>query len=65
MVQAVEVVIEDNFKKLIQLPDKVRIQIYTVFQVYNMFETYKMMKWLDSLTNRWIVKKRELGFILY
>ena len=54
-------VIEDNFKKLIQLPDKVRIQIYTVFQVYNMFETYKMMKWLDSLRIDGLLK-REVGF---
>ena len=41
--------IESNFKKLIELPDKVRIQIYSVFQVYNIFETYKLMKWVDSL----------------
>jgi len=54
-------VIEDNFKKLIQLPTKVRIQIYTVFQVYNMFETYKMMKWLDSLRIDGLLK-REVGF---
>ena len=42
--------IETNFKRLIELPDKVRIQIYNVFQIYNMFETYKLMKWLDSLS---------------
>lgn len=49
--------IETNFKKLIELPDKVRIQIYNVFQVYNMFETYKIMKWLDRLD-----LKREVAF---
>ena len=49
--------IEINFKKLIELPDKVRIQIYNVFQVYNMFETYKIMKWLDRLD-----LKREVAF---
>jgi MoaA/NifB/PqqE/SkfB family radical SAM enzyme/glutaredoxin-related protein len=54
-------VIEDNFKKLIQLPDKVRIQIYTVFQIYNMFETYKMMKWLDSLRLDGLLN-RKVGF---
>jgi MoaA/NifB/PqqE/SkfB family radical SAM enzyme len=42
--------IETNFKRLVELPDKVRIQIYNVFQIYNMFETYKLMKWLDSLS---------------
>tara|TARA_A100001201_G_scaffold31234_4_gene33781 strand:- start:392 stop:1360 length:969 start_codon:yes stop_codon:yes gene_type:complete len=41
--------IERNFKKLIELPEKVRIQIYNVFQVYNIFDTHKVMKWLDSL----------------
>ena len=54
-------IIEHNFKKLIQLPSKVRIQIYTVFQIYNMFETYKMMKWLDSLRIDGVLK-REVGF---
>ena len=41
--------IERNFKKLIELPDKVRIQIYNVFQAYNIFDTWKIMKWLDRL----------------
>ena len=53
--------VSDNFKKLIQLPDKVRIQVYNVFQIYNMFETYKLMKWMDSLSTRGVLK-RNVGF---
>ena len=34
---------------MIELPEKVRVQIYTVFQIYNIFETYKLMRWLESL----------------
>ena len=41
--------INKNFRKLIELPEKVRVQIYTVFQIYNIFETYKLMRWLESL----------------
>jgi len=54
-------VVSENFKKLIQLPNKIRIQIYTVFQIYNMFETYKLMKWLDSLRMDRLLN-REIGF---
>lgn len=53
--------VSDNFKKLIQLPDKVRIQVYNVFQIYNMFETYKLMKWMDSLSTSGVLK-RNVGF---
>ena len=53
--------VSDNFKKLIQLPDKVRIQVYNVFQIYNMFETYKLMKWMDSLSSSGVLK-RNVGF---
>ena len=53
--------VSDNFKKLIKLPDKVRIQVYNVFQIYNMFETYKLMKWMDSLSTRGVLK-RNVGF---
>ena len=41
--------IDKNFRKLIELPEKVRVQIYNVFQIYNIFETYKLMRWLESL----------------
>ena len=53
--------VSDNFKKLIQLPNKVRIQVYNVFQIYNMFETYKLMKWMDSLSTSGVLK-RNVGF---
>ena len=53
--------VSDNFKKLIQLPDKVRIQVYNVFQIYNMFESYKLMKWMDSLSTSGVLK-RNVGF---
>ena len=53
--------VSDNFKKLIQIPDKVRIQVYNVFQIYNMFETYKLMKWMDSLSTSGVLK-RNVGF---
>ena len=53
--------VSDNFKKLIKLPDKVRIQVYNVFQIYNMFETYKLMKWMDSLSTSGVLK-RNVGF---
>jgi len=41
--------IETNFKRLISLPENVKVQVYSVFQFMNIFELSKLIYWLKNL----------------
>ncbi|MBT4208597.1 twitch domain-containing radical SAM protein [Candidatus Woesearchaeota archaeon] len=43
--------VERNFKKSLELPDKVNLKIYFVFQAWNIFNVCDLVRWVEKNSN--------------